>query len=159
MPEAQTEHLRLIHTYTHIATLCPLPNTHIYAESICRVFKYSRGKHVLVVLNIHVTADCETGDYFHWLLSPFINKAVASKKWEAAKCQSQQLTNTGKTCDIYLMLGQFEKACSILKVKWASYLKDNHFSLLHKKTRYQPSEPPFITHEWTDTCSVQLTPL
>lgn len=29
-------------------------------------------------------------------------------------------------------------------------------SLLHKKTL---CEPPFITHEWTDTCTVWLTPL
>lgn len=66
-------------------------------------------------------------------LSPFTNSTVASNKWDAAKCQNQQLTNTAETCDIYLMLGQFEKARSILKVKRASYLKDNHFSLLHKK--------------------------
>lgn len=66
------------------------------------------------------------------LFSPFINRAVFSNKWEAPKCQDQQLTNTAETCDIYLMLGQFEKAHSILKVKWASYLKDNHFSLPYK---------------------------
>lgn len=112
------------------------PNKHTFLSENCnrRVFKYSRGKHVLIVLSIHsmfmllqrleiILLGC---------FSPFINRAVASNKWEAAKCQNQQLTNTAKTCDIYLMLGQLEKACSILKVKRASYLKDNHFSLPHK---------------------------
>lgn len=70
-------------------------------------------------------------DCFPWLLSAVINEAAS---WEAAKCQNQQLTNTSKTCDIYLMLSHFEKACSILKVKRAAYLKDNHFSLLHNNT-------------------------
>lgn len=76
----------------------------------------------------------ESADCFPWLLSAVINEAAASNSWEAAKCQNQQLTNTSKTCDIYLMLSHFEKACSILKVKWAAYLKDNHFSLLHNNT-------------------------
>lgn len=71
------------------------------------------------------------------LFSP-LNRAVFSNKWEAPKCQDQQLTNTAETCDIYLMLGQFEKAHSILKVKWASYLKD-------KQKRWQAFKPPCAT--------------
>lgn len=98
----------------------------------------------------------EAGDYFPRLLSPFINRAVASNKWEAAKCQSQQLTNTAKTCDIYLMLGQFEKARSVLKVNRASYLRDNHF-FSPSQRRYQASEPAFVTHEWTNTCTGGVT--
>lgn len=64
---------------------------------------------------VQLPATAETGDDPVWLLSPFINRAVASNKWEAAKCQDKLLTNTAKTCDIYLMLGQFKEACSILK--------------------------------------------
>lgn len=48
---------------------------------------------------------------------------MRSYKWDAAKCQDEQRTNTAKTCDIYLMHGQFELARYILKVKRVSYLK------------------------------------
>lgn len=71
------------------------------------------------------------------LFSPSINRAVSSEKREAGKCQHKQLTHTVKTCDIYLLLGEFEKACSILNVKRPSYLKDNHFP--HPKKNPQPT--------------------
>lgn len=59
--------------------------------------------------------------------------------------------------DLYLVLTQFEKTCWILKVKQASYLKYNHFSLLCKNAIRLLNL--FITHEWTDMYSTTNTTL